>query len=87
MTAPEKVHLAVCVHAGSDLAIADPDAHWQEIHRVKSFVPVSNGFTYYRTDCGRYFLLQAEARPLSSGWLGAGCSTCWKHLRAESVAA
>lgn len=80
MTAPEKVHLGVCVHAGSDLAIADTDSRWQEIHRVKSLVPVSNGYTYYRTDCGRYFLLKDEARPLSSGWLGAGCTACWHFL-------
>jgi hypothetical protein len=87
VTAPEKVHLGVSVHAGSDLTISDADLHWREIHRVKSFVPVSNGYTYYRTDCGRYFLLRTDARPLSSGWLGAGCSSCWRHLPHEAVAA
>ena len=86
MTAAEKVHLGVAVHKGSDLAISDTDDYWREIHRVRSFVPVSNGYTYYRTDCSRYFLLNAEARPLSSGWPGDRCVTCWKHLPTESVA-
>jgi hypothetical protein len=87
----ERIHHAVYehgVHPGSDLAISDSDAYWQEIHRVKSFVTVSNAFFYYRTDCGRTFLLQSEARSLSSGWVGALCTgACWKHLTQELSAA
>lgn len=89
MSAPERIHHAVYehgVHPGSDLAISDSDAYWREIHRVKSYVSVSGEFFYYRTDCGRTFLLQSEARALSSGWTGAACSTCWKHLPTLAVA-
>lgn len=82
----------VTVHPGSDLAfhaqrIDHNDTLWLEIHRLAASQDMRNGVHLYRTSCRRDFLVQQDARPLSSGFLGAKCPICWPALRAETAAA
>jgi hypothetical protein len=98
MTASAKLSGEPCVdhfvttHPGAELAIQvqridKKNAIWLEIHRVAKVQDCQDGLSLYITDCDRLFLVRVPARPLSSGFLGAKCETCWAHLPVEDVAA
>lgn len=83
MSTSETLHRTVAVHDGSDLALKDENPGWSKIHRVAYVTRLSAYWSAFDLICGLKVTTKAEARSLSSGWLGPRCGFCWRHLNID----